>query len=43
VDFLLCATALQRNLEIFTIDNDFDHYAQHLPLRLHVPQPKPAK
>ena len=35
VDFLICAAALQRSLEIFTTDNDFDLYARHLPLRLY--------
>ena len=38
VDFLICAAALRRRLEIFTADNDFTHYAKHLPLRLHAPR-----
>ena len=43
VDFLICATALRRKLAIFTLDNDFNQYAKHLPLRLHEPRRKPAK
>ena len=38
VDFLICAVAIRRHLEIFTTDTDFRHYAKHLPLRLHRPQ-----
>jgi predicted nucleic acid-binding protein len=43
VDFLICAVALRRKLEIFTLDHDFDQYAKHLPLRLHEPRRKPAR
>jgi predicted nucleic acid-binding protein len=43
VDFLICAAALRRKLEIFTLDHDFEQYAKHLPLRLHEPRRKPAK
>jgi predicted nucleic acid-binding protein len=39
VDFLICAASIRRGLEVFTIDNDFNHYARHLPLRLYVPSP----
>jgi predicted nucleic acid-binding protein len=35
VDFLLCAVAISRDLEIFTTDRDFGRYQQVLPLRLH--------
>ncbi len=35
VDFLLCAVAVRRRLEIFTTDADFHNYAKHLPFRLH--------
>jgi predicted nucleic acid-binding protein len=38
VDFLLCAVALRRHLEIFTTDADFHHYAKHLAIRLHHPR-----
>lgn len=34
-DFLLCALSSRHDLEIFTVDNDFRNYAQHLPLRLY--------
>jgi predicted nucleic acid-binding protein len=38
VDFLLCAAALRRQLEIFTTDGDFARYAEHLPIHLHQPR-----
>lgn len=34
-DFLICATALRRDLSIFTTDGDFQHYARVLRLKLH--------
>jgi hypothetical protein len=34
-DFLLCAAALRRNLEIFTTDADFQHYAKQVRLRFY--------
>jgi predicted nucleic acid-binding protein len=37
VDFLVCAVALRREIAIYTADQDFARYAQHLPLRLHEP------
>ena len=37
VDFLLCAIALRRDLEIFTTDADFNHYAKHVAVRLYDP------
>ncbi|MBN1188956.1 MAG: PIN domain-containing protein [Dehalococcoidales bacterium] len=37
-DFLICAAASRRNLEIFTADNDFTIYSQHLPVRLYSPR-----
>ena len=33
-DFLICAVAVNNALLIFTDDEDFAHYAQHLPIRL---------
>lgn len=36
-DFLMCAIAANYGLAIFTTDQDFVHYAQHLPIRLHQP------
>nr|CAA6802190.1 MAG: Ribonuclease VapC [uncultured Thiotrichaceae bacterium] len=35
-DFLICATAINYNLAIFTEDKDFDYFGQHLPLKLYV-------
>jgi predicted nucleic acid-binding protein len=34
IDFLLCAVANRHNMAIFTTDNDFDLYAQHLDISL---------
>jgi len=36
VDCLICAVAIDRGFSVFTTDEDFRHYAKHLPLRLHV-------
>ena len=33
-DFLICAVANRRNYEIFTTDNDFVNFSQHLPIVL---------
>ncbi len=38
IDCLICAVALDRGMEIFTADEDFRHYARHIPLRLHTPR-----
>jgi len=35
VDFLICAVAVNNSLIIYTADKDFQHYAQHLPIRLY--------
>lgn len=35
-DFLICAVAIRRRMAIFTTDIDFEHYARHLPIHLHV-------
>jgi len=35
VDFLICAAAHRRGWALFTIDRDFYHYAQVLPLRIY--------
>lgn len=37
IDFLICAVAIRRALPVFTTDDDFARYAQHIPLVLHVP------
>ena len=34
-DFLLCATALRRDMPIFTEDGDFEHYRRILGIKLH--------
>jgi predicted nucleic acid-binding protein len=34
-DFLLCAVAVRQQLSIFTTDDDFPHFAKHLPIVLH--------
>jgi predicted nucleic acid-binding protein len=34
-DFLICAVAARRRLEIFTTDSDFKHYQKHLPIALY--------
>lgn len=33
-DFLICAVANRRDHAILTTDRDFDHFSQHLPIRL---------
>jgi predicted nucleic acid-binding protein len=35
IDMLICAVAMEKNLAIFTADNDFTTYHNHLPIRLH--------
>lgn len=35
-DFLICACAERLRTPIFTVDADFEAYARHLPIRLHV-------
>lgn len=37
VDMLVCAVAFRCGFEIFTIDDDFRRYAEHLPIALHSP------
>lgn len=36
VDMLICAVAARNGIPIFTTDNDFKLYAEHLPVRLHI-------
>ena len=33
VDLLLCAIAHRYQISLFTTDDDFNHYARHLPIR----------
>ncbi len=37
-DFLICSVAHRRSLEIFTSDNDFLDFQQHLPIKLYSPR-----
>lgn len=37
-DFLICSVAHRRDLEIFTSDNDFLDFQQHLPIKLYSPR-----
>ena len=37
IDFLICATAAEAGIEIFSSDKDFILYAKHLPIILHQP------
>jgi len=34
IDFLICAVAYRQKSLIFTTDNDFDYYQNHLPVQL---------
>ena len=34
-DFLICAVALRHKFSIFTVDEDFKHFAKVLPIELH--------
>lgn len=34
VDYLICATATRRGWSILTLDQDFDHYAKHIAIKL---------
>jgi hypothetical protein len=37
IDFLICSVAFSYNFEIYTLDKDFNFYAQHLPIKLYNP------
>lgn len=34
IDFLICAVAHRLGVEIFTTDNDFNHYSNHIAIKL---------
>ena len=34
IDFLICAVAFRLKSEIFTTDNDFSYYGEHIPIQL---------
>jgi len=38
IDLLICAVAHRSDLAVFTTDNDFRRYAEHLSIRLHAPR-----
>jgi predicted nucleic acid-binding protein len=33
-DFLICAVSVRNDFEIFTTDDDFNHYKKYLPIKL---------
>jgi len=35
IDLLICAVAVRLNIQIFTSDQDFGFYQQHLPIKLY--------
>jgi predicted nucleic acid-binding protein len=35
VDYLICATAIRRDMRVYTSDSDFERYAKCIPLHLH--------
>jgi predicted nucleic acid-binding protein len=37
-DLLICAVAVRHGLKIFTTDRDFVAYAEHIPIKLHLPR-----
>lgn len=38
-DFLICAAAVRYELDIYTVDTDFERFAELLPISLHEPAP----
>lgn len=37
IDFLICATAVNADIPVFTVDGDFPQYASVLPIKLYMP------
>ncbi len=37
-DFLICAVADRQHMSILTTDQDFPHFAEHIPVPLHQPR-----
>ena len=35
IDLLICSVAFNHNLSIFTTDNDFKYYSEHIDIKLH--------
>ena len=40
-DFLICAVAASHHIPIFSVDKDFQHYQNHLPISLYIPRHRP--
>lgn len=38
IDYLICAYAVRRDFQILTADPDFQHFSQHIPLSLLIPE-----
>jgi predicted nucleic acid-binding protein len=34
IDYLICAVAVNNDMSIFTLDNDFQHYKKHIKIKL---------
>ena len=41
VDLLICAIAVRREWQVFTLDKDFHRYSRHIPLVLFAPRTSP--
>lgn len=39
-DFLICAVAYRNSMPLFTTDNDFEHYREHIDISLYTPRLK---
>lgn len=37
-DFLICSVAVNNDLEIFTNDEDFEHFKKYIPIKLYSPR-----
>lgn len=37
-DFLICSVAYRRDMEIFTVDKDFERFQEYIPIKLYVPR-----
>jgi predicted nucleic acid-binding protein len=35
VDMLICAVSIRHDMDVYTLDRDFESYARFIPLRLH--------
>ena len=41
IDMLISSVAYRHAIPVFAVDTDYAMYARHLPLRLHLPRPRP--